>query len=109
MSLKKVLSVRVFAGVASVTVRRPAAVVLWLLHSAPLLLEQRVRLAVLPFSCLAHQSLVCVHLAKCVPKNKRVLDWTRQAVGQQHNNNTNNTPAPCVLCQLAKRTGLLEQ
>ena len=40
---EKVLSVRVFAGVASVRVRRLAAVVLWLLHSAPLLLEQRVR------------------------------------------------------------------
>jgi len=57
---KKTLSARVFAGVASVTARRPAAVVLWFLHSAPLLLEQRARLAVLPFFCLAHQSLVCV-------------------------------------------------
>ena len=26
----------------------------------------------------------------------KTLDWTRQAVGQQHNNN-NNTPAPYVL------------
>jgi len=116
---EKVLSVRVFAGVALLTARRPAAVVLWLLQSASLLLEQRVRLAVLPFSCLAHQPFVCVQLGGttkilvvppgsartyllCAFSSPNVcLDWTTQAVGQQHT-------SPCVcpktsVRQLAKR------
>ena len=68
---KKILSVRVFAGVASVPGSRPAAV-------RPLAPSQRAPSpqAASP-TCgppffLHCGLLVCVQLAKCVPKNKRL-------------------------------------